>query len=455
MIAHKIKRGYNIKISGIPEKIVSNIEKPELFALQPPDFYGVKPKLSVDVGSRVKIGSELFYNKIKPEVKFLSPASGKVSKINRGERRMVTEIVIEADQKDEYIRFKNWSRQDIKKLNREDIIEHLLLGGIWPYIRQRPFSKIADPSIIPRDIFVNAMDTAPLAPEMNLLLSGSEEYLSIGISILSKLTQNKIYLSIDKKSESIAESLFSIQDLEIHSFSGPHPAGNVSVQIYSIAPMKRGDIIWYINAADAVLIGKLFLEGVYPLERIVAVAGSSVKPEHRKYYKTRLGVPVQHLVKRQELFDESVRYISGNVLSGRWIADSGYLGFYDRLLTVIPENRGRDFFGWIYPGIKKPSFSRTFLSYFLPRSEYIHDTRLHGGIRPFIQTGDYEKVMPMDILPMHLVKSIIAEEIEEMEGLGLLECDPEDFALCSYICPSKIDFGSYIRKGLEILEKEG
>jgi Na+-transporting NADH:ubiquinone oxidoreductase subunit A len=241
----------------------------------------------------------------------------------------------------------------------------------------------------------------------------------------------------------------------VHSFKGKHPAGNVSVHIHHIAPINIGDIVWYIYAADVVVIGKLFLSGVYPVDRIVAVAGSSAKEEIRKYYKTRVGTKVQSLANEGNMIDDHVRYISGNVMAGRKLTENGYLGFYDRTLTVIPDSRDRMLFGWLTPGLKDESFSRMFLSKLLPRKEYVKNTLIHGGKRAFIQTGEYEKVLPMDILPMHLVKSIMAEEIEDMLALGLLEVDEEDFALCSYICPSKIHFGTYIRQGLDVLEKEG
>jgi len=243
--------------------------------------------------------------------------------------------------------------------------------------------------------------------------------------------------------------------VETHSFTGPHPAGNISVHIYHIKPTKVGDTVWYIYAPDVAVVGQLFMEGKYPLERIVAVAGSSVNEDARKYYHTWVGASVQSLITEGQLQDEDVRYITGNVMQGRIIKAGGYLGFYSRLLTVIPENRNRDLFGWLTPGLNDESHSRLFLSKLIPKKKFTKDTRLHGGHRAFIQTGEYENMVPMDIYPMHLVKSIMAEEIEDMIGLGLLEVDEEDFALCSYICPSKIDFGTYIRKGLDILEREG
>jgi Na+-transporting NADH:ubiquinone oxidoreductase subunit A len=455
MIKHNLRKGYDIKLAGKTEKIVVDSEKPKLFASQPPDFIGLKPRLLVEEGSQVKIGTSLYYDKLRPEVKFTSPTSGKVVQINRGERRAILEVVIESDDQNTAIDFGKHSADALSKLSEDDIKGQLLESGLWPVIRQRPFSKIANPGVKPRDIFICAMDTSPLAADPEFLLENEEENFQAGINVLKTLTAGKIYLTVDGSIESHVPAIEKAQNVEVHSFKGKHPAGNVSVHIHHISPIAIGDIVWYVYAADVVLIGRLFLSGEYPTERTVAVAGSSAKAEIRKYYKTRVGTKVQSLANEGNMVDDQVRYISGNVMSGRRISENGYLGFCDRTLTVIPDNRKRVLFGWLTPGFKDESFSRLFLSKIMPSKEYVKDTRIHGGKRAFIQTGEYEKVLPMDILPMHLVKSIMAEEIEDMLALGLLEVDEEDFALCSYICPSKIHFGTYIRQGLDVLEKEG
>lgn len=455
MIKHNLKKGYEIKLAGKTEKIVVEAEKPKLFASQPPDFIGFKPRLEVEEGSEVIIGTSLYYDKQRPEIKFVSPASGKVAQINRGERRAIVEVVIESDNQNTAIDFGKHTVAELELLNADDIRKQLLEGGLWPVIRQRPFSKIADPGATPRDIFICAMDTAPLAADPEFLLQNEDENFQAGINILKKLTEGILYLTVDGSRDTHVSAIEKAQNVEIHSFIGKHPAGNVSVHIHHISPINVGDIVWYLYAADVALIGRLFLTGVYPVERIVAVAGSSAKAEARKYYKTWVGTKVQTLVNEGNMVDDHVRYISGNVMNGRKLTENGYLGFYDRTLTVIPDSRKRVLFGWLTPGLKDESFSRLFLSKIFPRKEYIKDTRILGGKRAFVQTGEYEKVLPMDILPMHLVKSIMAEEIEDMLALGLLEVDEEDFALCSYICSSKIHFGTYIRQGLDILEKEG
>jgi Na+-transporting NADH:ubiquinone oxidoreductase subunit A len=455
MINHNLKKGYDIKLAGKTEKVLADAEKSKLYASQPPDFIGLKPRLEVEEGTEVKIGTPLYNDKLRPEIKFVSPVSGKVVQINRGERRAIMEVVVESDNQDAAIDFGKHSAEAASKLNTDDIKKQLLKSGLWPVIRQRPFSKIANPNATPRDIFICAMDTAPLAADPEFLLENEDQNFQTGIDVLKNFTEGNVYLTVDGSKESHISAIENAKNVEVHSFKGKHPAGNVSVHIHHIAPINVGDIVWYVYAADVALIGKLFLTGNYPAERIVAVAGSSAKPETRKYYKTRVGTKVQSLANEGKMVDDHVRYISGNVMSGRKLTENGYLGFYDRTLTVIPDSRKRDLFGWLTPGLKDESFSRLFLSKLIPSKEYIKDTRIHGGKRAFFQTGEYEKVVPMDIFPAELVKSIMAEEIEDMLALGLLEVDEEDFALCSYICPSKIHFGTYIRQGLDILEREG
>ena len=455
MTEHKLKKGYDIKLTGKADKLRSPLDLPNQVAVQPPDFPGIKPRMLVEVGDKVKIGTPVFIDKQRPEIMFVSPANGEVIEINRGERRAVQEVVVRIEGGDSYELHSEYDNKKVESASREDLIGMMVKGGMWPYMRQRPFSKIADPKVQPRDIFVSGMDTAPLAADMRMLLDNQDEYFQLGMKILSKLTAGKVYLSVDGKAEQLPEAFKNVQDAEVHKFSGPHPAGNVSVQIHHIKPLNMGEHIWYIYAHHVALLGKFFRHGRFPVERTVVVTGSSVISDNRKYFDTRLGIPVQLLVNEGMLEDEHVRYISGNILSGRKLFETGYLGFYDSQLTVVPENLSRNLFGWLTPGLKDESYSRLFLSGLIKSDSYVKDTRLHGGKRAFFQTGDYERVLPMDIYPQHLVKAIMAEEIEDMIGLGLLEVDEEDFALCTYICPSKIDFGFHIRKGLDILESAG
>ncbi|MEJ2543432.1 MAG: Na(+)-translocating NADH-quinone reductase subunit A [Calditrichaceae bacterium] len=432
------------------------MDAPKKVAVMPNEFRGIKARLNIKPGDAVKIGSVLFEDKTLPEIKFVSPASGKVLEINRGERRALMEIVIENDLKDEKEAVGTWKKDDLKKMDANAIKEALLKGGMWPHIIQRPFSKIANPADTPRDIFISGMDTAPLAADPNFIMEGMEEYFQTGLDLIAKLTSGKVHLSLDLKNKSYAKAFENATGVEKHYFSGPHPAGNVGVQIHHINALRRGEILWTIKPFAVALIGKFFTEGYYQSERIVAVAGSSLKQP--KYFKTINGTPITMLVPETDVVDGEVRVVSGNILSGRKITPSGYVSYYDNLISFIPEGtRRRKLLGYFHPGFKTPSYSNTYLSKFLmmARKDYVLDTKIHGGKRAFVATGDYENVLPMDILPVYLAKSIIADDIEEMEGLGILELDEEDVALCSYICLSKTNFGYLLRRGLNYIEKEG
>lgn len=455
MVEHKLKKGYDIQLAGTAVKLRSPVEKPKQYALQPPDFLGIKPKLLVKVGDKVKIGTPLFIDKQIPDYNFVSPASGEVIEINRGERRAIQEVVVKDDGEDQYEVFEQYDEKNVANASREDLIKIMMAGGVWQYLRQRPFSKIANPSAVPRDIFVAGMDTAPMATDMTMVMENQEDYFRLGLKVLGKLTEGQVFLSVDGRAEKLPKAFENLDGVEIHKFKGPHPSGHTSVHIAHIKPLNVGEIVWYAFAQDVAAIGKFFTYGRFPVERVISVAGSSIKPDSRRYFDTRVGVQVQALVSEGDLLDHSVRYISGNVLSGRKIFENGYLGFYNNLLSVIPESSQRDLFGWLTPGYKDESFSRTFLSRYIRSDEYVKDTRIHGGKRAFVQTGEYEKMLPLDIYPAYLVKAIMAGEIEDMIGMGLLEVAVEDFALCTYICPSKIDFGYWVHQGLTMLENEG
>ena len=362
------------------------------------------------------------------------------------------EVVIENDNKNEAEKIKVISENDVASIKKEEIISNMLSAGLWPLIRQRPFSKIANPADDPRDIFISAMDTSPLAADINFILQGLEKEFQHGINILAKLTSGKIYLSTNGKADNTFFN--NINNVEKNSFTGVHPAGNVGVHIHHINPVRHGQIVWYVNPYDVAMIGKSFLDGEYCSEKIIALAGQALNDRH--YVKTVIGAPIEFIIKDTNITQPEVRYISGDLLTGRKILKTGYMGYYDNLVCVIPEGpKERKFIGWYLPGLNKRSHSRTFLSSWLARDEFSVDTLLNGSERAFIISGDYEKVIPMDIYPVYLIKSILANDIEEMEGLGILELSEEDVALCSYICPSKIDFGGVLRKGLDLIEKEG
>jgi len=433
-------------MKGKADKILIPEERPSRFAMKPVDFPGMVPKMCVKPGDEVKAGTTLFFDKKNEDVKFTAPVSGVMRDVVRGERRRILEVVLEA-RGDEYIDF---GKADPEKLKVEEIKKKLLESGLWPAIRQRPYHIVANPEDSPRSIFISGFDTAPLAADMDYIMElVPEEHYHTGIRVLNKLTEGKVYLGLSKNTSS--SILKNTPGVEINYFSGPHPVGNVGIQIHHIEPVNKGETVWYVNLQDIVSIGRLFNEGKYVADKIVALAGSEV--EKPRYYRTRTGASISNIIK-DNIVSDNVRYISGNVLTGQKILRDGYLGYYDSTISVIPEGDYYEFFGWITPGLKKFSLSRTFLTWLMPGKKYRLDTNMHGGERAFVVTGEYEKVLPMDVYPMQLLKSILVEDIDRMEQLGIYEVSEEDFALCEFICPSKIEIQSIIRRGLDLMAKE-
>ncbi len=454
MADFNLKRGYDIPIEGQAEKKLTVLPAPKKAAVQPLEFRGLKLRLLVAEGDTVKIGTPLLADKANENIKLVAPVSGTVAQIIRGERRQLQAIVVENDGKDTAEVVGKWTADEVKKLSADEIKTRLLSGGMWPHIRQRPFNKVANPADTPRDIFISAFDTAPLAADPAFLLEGEEEAFRIGLDALAGLTGGKVHLSLNGDLSAQPPVFANASGVEKHYFSGPHPAGNVGVQIHHIASLQKDDLVWYIQPYAVALIGKFFLNGFFQNERIVALAGSSLK--ERSYVKTIVGAPISSLIPEKNIVDEPVRFINGNVLTGRKTSFTGYLTFYDYLVTVIPEaKKERKLLGYFRPGFNLPSFSKTFLSTLIPGKKFKMDTSLFGGHRAFIQNEEYERVLPMDIMPVQLMKSILAEDFEEMEALGILELDEEDVALCSYIDLSKNDFGAILRKGLDLIEREG
>ena len=443
----KIKKGLNIRLQGKAEKILTKARKAELYAVKPTDFHGITPKLSVKVDDKVKAGSVLFFDKARPEIKFTSPVSGVVQLINRGERRKILEVIIKPDETTEYVNFK---KADPSGMSREEIQRNLLESGIWPVIRQRPYNIIAHPSDTPKAIFISAFDTAPLAPDYDYLMKEMEKEFQTGIDILSNLTDGKVHLNIC--SDYTTSTIFTrTKGVQLNKFAGPHPAGNVGVQIQRIDPINKGELIWVISPQDVAIIGRLFLTGQYDASKIVALTGSEIS--NPKYYKIIGGACIQSIT-GENVKEGDVRYISGNVLTGTRVSQRGFLGFYDSQVTVIPEGNHYEFMGWLAPGFRKFSLSRAFWSWLFLGREYRIDTNLHGGKRALMITGNFERVFPMDIYPMQLIKAIIIEDIDLMEKLGIYEVVEEDFALCEFIDTSKTDIQAIVRKGLDLMIKE-
>lgn len=442
-----LNRGFDIRLEGSPQKNISALGEPPLFAVKPVDFPGLVPKLNVRVGDKVLAGTQLFRDKNRQDILFTSPVSGKVTAINRGDRRVLQEIVIERAGND-YVDF---GKSNPENATRELIKKVLLVSGLWPMIRQRPYHIIANPADVPKSIFISGFDTAPLAPDNNFIMDNmSLTCLSGGIEALKKLTDGKVHLVLNGKGES-SQAFKNLDGVSITHITGPHPAGNVGIHIHHIDPVIKGQVVWYVNFQDVLSIGRLFEQGCYYPEKLIALTGSEVL--NPQYYKMRTGGSVSYILNNNTK-PGKLRYISGNVLTGTKISETGYLGFYDSQVTVIPEGDQYEFFGWAKPGINKFSFYNAFLSKFARGKKYRLDTNLHGGERAFVLTGAYEKVVPMDIFPMQLCKAIIAEDIDNMENLGIYEVAEEDLALCEYICPSKIEIQSVIRHGIDLILKE-
>jgi Na+-transporting NADH:ubiquinone oxidoreductase subunit A len=443
----KIKKGLNINLKGKAEKVLLKTGKVQTYAIKPTDFTGIVPKLTVKENDAVKAGSALFYDKYNPEVLFTSPVSGMVKAIIRGERRKILEVVIEPDGKNGSEIF---TKASPSTLDKQTIINNLQKSGLWAAIIMRPYAVIAKASDTPKAIFISGIDSAPLGVDYNFIMNGLDKEFQAGIDALAKLTEGKVHLGIDANHPSCS-AFENAKNIEKTEYSGPHPIGNVGTQIYLTDPINKGDVIWTIDPQNVVSIGRLFLEGKYDASKIIAIAGSEVK--NTGYFKTISGTKIEALIE-DNISCEHPRFISGNVLTGSRIETTGHVGFYDSLLSVIPEGDKYEFMGWVAPGFNKFSLSRTFFSWLCKEKEYTIDTNLKGGRRALMITGTFEKVFPMDIFPMQLIKAIIIEDIDLMEKLGIYEVAEEDFALCEFVDTSKTDIQEIVRKGLDLMIKE-
>ncbi|MFT6868441.1 MAG: Na+-transporting NADH:ubiquinone oxidoreductase subunit A [Cyclobacteriaceae bacterium] len=447
----KLKKGFNLNLTGKPEGKIIEISQSETFAIKPTDFVGIdRPKLLVKEGDNVKAGSALFYDKPFENVMYASPVSGEIVEIMRGEKRKVLEIKILADKKVEFQKFKSYTVSDIAGLSRELALEQMIASGVWPGIIQRPFGVVANPADKPKAIFISAFDSSPLAPDYAFMLQGKEQYFQAGLDILKKLTSGSLHLNISGTAE-VPQIFSQVNGVELNKIFGQHPAGNVGVQIHHIDPINKGDMIWTTTPYFVAQIGQLFLEGIYDASKLVALSGSSVK--NPAYVKTYIGTQINKILDTNIQSGKN-RYISGNVLSGEAVAKDGYLGFYHNQITVIPEGDYEEFLGWILPTTKKLSFHKAFglLSFLNSKKEYSVDTNTHGEQRAFVVSGDFEKVLPMDILPTYLFKAILADDYDEMEALGIFEVIEEDVALCEFIDPSKNDLQVILRHGIDLVQ---
>lgn len=445
----KIRKGLNIPIVGEAEKILVRPKPSATYAVKPIDFWGITPRLCVEPGDTVKAGSPLFVDKQRPQIAFTSPVSGTVADVVRGARRAIQEVVITPSAEQEYEQFE---AADPTKLSREQVVELMLRSGMWAHLTQRPFGVVADPDAQPKGIYISCFDTAPLAVDMDFALQGDGKSFQAGIEALRKLTTGEVHLGINAEYPE-TRLLSGIKNVQKHYFVGPHPAGNVGVQIAQVDPINKGEVVWTIRPQSVIMLGRLFLKGIYDASLVVATAGSGVaKP---RYYQAIQGARVDGILEGVMADDDRpMRIISGNVLTGRRVEREGHLGFADNLISVIPEGKYHEFFGWMAPGFGKYSASRTFLSSLRFGKRYDLDTNYHGEERAYVVTGQYEKVMPFDIYPVYLIKAIMAGDIERMEQLGIYEVIEEDMALCEYVCTSKIEVQEVLRRGINTMMAE-
>jgi Na+-transporting NADH:ubiquinone oxidoreductase subunit A len=443
----KIKRGLDILLRGNPQEAWLKGRESATYAVQPDCYNGISPKVIVKTGDRVLAGSTVMIDKNRPEIRFASPVSGEVIAINRGEKRKLLNIIIKPDKNIEYVDF---GKRDCGKISGEEAKELILSAGIWPVIRQRPYDIVASPNVAPRDIYVSAFFSAPLAPDCSFMLREDAENFHAGICALTKMTEGKVYVGMRKDKElPIPEDAVKV------IVEGPHPAANPSVMINNTKPVNKGETVWVINPEDVVIIGALLNKGIADFTKPVAITGSETT--ERGYIRAISGCSISSLVEGKILEGkDKVRIISGNVLTGTKVEKDGYLGAYHNQVTVIPEgDTTHDFLGWAMPGLNKFSASRTFLTWIFGKAKsYVIDARIQGGKRAMIMSNEYDKVFPLDIYPEYLLKAIMAFDIDKMENLGIYEVAPEDFALCEFVDTSKIELQQIVRNGLNLLYRE-
>ena len=445
----KIKKGLNVPIAGEPEQNVYDGRPVSQVAVLGPDYVGMKPSMQVAVGDVVKLGSVLFFDKKMPDIRFTAPGAGKVVAINRGHKRALLSVVIQLAG-EEQIEFGRYETNALAKLETATMKKQLLESGLWTALRARPFSKVADPNVEPHSIFITAMDTNPLAPSVEKVLEGKEKDFENGVLLLSKLTAGKVYLC---KSPGKKITGGGIHRVMVEEFKGPHPAGLPGTHIHFLDPVSRNKSVWSIYAQDVAAIGSLFTRGVLDVERIIALAGPSVRQP--RLVRTRLGASLAELT-NGELKEGHNRIISGSVLAGFHAADAmSFLGRYHQQVSVLPEGGERKMFGWMTPRFDLFSVKNVVGSKFIPRKKFNFTTNVNGSERAIIPNGSYEAVMPLDVLPSPLLRALAIQDVEEAEKLGCFELDEEDLALCTYVCPSKIDHGENLRSTLTLIEKEG
>ena len=440
----KLRKGLDIHLQGKAEEKLIQLKSNGKYALVPDDFEGVTPKVVVKEGDKVKAGDALFVNKQYPEVKFASPVSGTVSAVVRGERRKVLCVKVDADAQQSYVDF---GKKDVAKMDGQQVIDALLEAGIFGYINQLPYAVSTNPSVLPKAIFVSALRDKPLAASFEFEVKGEEADFQTGLTALSKIAKTCLGCGVNSTFE-------NYKDVEVTVFDGKCPAGNVGVQVNHLDPVNKGEVVWTIGDPTVVLfIGRLFNTGKVNLTRRVALCGSEVKSP--AYVDMLVGEELSTLLSNSYDANKNVRIINGNVLTGKPTTKEGYLGAHTSEVTIIPEGEDADeMLGWILPRFKQFSVNRSYFSWLCGKKQYALDARVKGGERHMIMSGEYDKVLPMDIYGEYLIKAIIAGDIDRQEALGIYEVSPEDFALAEFVDSSKLELQRIVREGLNILRKE-
>ena len=443
-----LKKGLDLPISGVAAQTTKKVIVPDVVAVKPTDFRGLVPKLLVREGDKVLAGTPVLADKMSQNILFASPVSGTVAEVVRGEKRKLLEVRIKADEKQEYVDF---GVKKVNEMSAEQIKSALLEAGLWPALVQRPYGIIANPEAKPKAIFVSAFTTAPLAANPEFALGADLEHIQTAINALGKLTDGGVHLSLNSENYS-GTPFHKLENVIQHTFTGKHPAGNVGVQIHHISPIRKGETVWTVSLVMLAAIGKLFNTGKYDVRRKIAVTGP--KAENPAYVEGYPGISMKEL-KDFYATAEGLRFVSGDVLTGTNVGAEGFLSFADNQVTILEEGDKYELLGWAKPFRPKLfSTSRTYFSWLTPNKKYDMDTNLHGGPRAFVVNDVYGKVLPMDLYPVHLLKACLANDIDKMEKFGIYEVLEEDFALCEYVCPSKIYIQQIITDGIALMLKE-
>lgn len=451
-MAHiKIEKGLDIPVTGKPSGDVRQLAKPKVVSLNLGAFEELKFRLLVKKGETVRLGQALVFDKSNPERMFVSPGSGKIVEIRRGLKRRLHDIIIELDEREEY---EEYGALNVQTASRKDILSLFLKAGIFSRIRMRPCNVLANPEQVPSRIFVKALESAPFCPSAEMQVRGYNKEFQAGLHALGKLTSGSVHLVHKKGSESAA--FLEAQGVKVHTAEGPHPVANHSVHIHMIDPIETHDeVVWTVTAHDVVCMGVLLLTGRTHYERVISIAGTGILSEMRGYYAAREGYPIQSLIDSRN--DSGLlRFVSGDLLTGDKVASEDFLGFYHHVFCAIKENNDREFLHFFRLGLNKYSMSRAYLSGHLnPKNkDYEFTSNQHGEERAFVDATIYDKVMPLQIPAMHLVKAVMAGDFDLAEELGILEVDSEDFALPTFICPCKVEMSEVIKEGLKELAGE-